>query len=42
MAQGGGTYAGFTYLLDRFFGVESRREDPRASGLLYTDVPLDD
>lgn len=43
MIQGGATYAGFTYFLDKFFGSSSSQQGRnQSSELLYTDVPIDD
>eukprot|EP00585_Thalassiosira_rotula_P023893 CAMPEP_0196252836 /NCGR_PEP_ID=MMETSP0913-20130531/50502_1 /TAXON_ID=49265 /ORGANISM="Thalassiosira rotula, Strain GSO102" /LENGTH=57 /DNA_ID=CAMNT_0041539579 /DNA_START=1 /DNA_END=174 /DNA_ORIENTATION=+ len=43
MISGGASYAGFTYVLDKFFatGPAAQREE-RSAELMYTDVPLDD
>ncbi|KAL9178575.1 hypothetical protein ACHAXT_001913 [Thalassiosira profunda] len=41
MLQGGATYAGFTYFLEKFFASPSSRQGQQ-SELLYTDVPLDE
>ena len=45
MLRGGATYAGFTYVLDRFFKSPSSTaggNSRRSSELAYTDVPVDD
>ena len=46
MLRGGATYAGFTYVLDRFFKSPSSStaggNSRRSSELAYTDVPVDD
>lgn len=42
MIQGGATYAGFTYFLDKFFASPSSRQHQQSAELMYTDVPLDE
>lgn len=45
MLRGGATYAGFTYVLDRFFKSPSSTSggnSRRSSELAYTDVPVDE
>ncbi|KAL3811840.1 hypothetical protein ACHAXA_004267 [Cyclostephanos tholiformis] len=39
MIRGGATYAGFTYVLERFF--KSPSNAPHSSNLVYTDLPID-
>jgi len=39
MIQGGATYAGFTYVLERFFSSPSTKQQNHKE-LAYTDVPL--
>jgi len=41
MIQGGATYAGFTYVLERFFSSPSTKQKAHKE-LAYTDVPLND
>jgi len=40
MLQGGATYAGFTYFMDKFFASPSSRQGQQHEELLYTDVPV--
>jgi hypothetical protein len=47
MIRGGATYAGFTYVLDRFFKsptstMTNSRRQSSSSEFMCTDLPLDD
>jgi len=42
MISGGASYAGFTYVLDKFFATgPAAQQEQRSAELMYTDVPLD-
>lgn len=43
MIQGGATYAGFTYVMEKMFADPNKsRQNQKAAELVYTDVPLND
>jgi hypothetical protein len=41
MLQGAATYAGFTYILDKFFASPTQQRRQETAELMYNDVPLD-